>query len=59
MGEKDDVENVRDDVMGVVSDQLRKELIKSVDEIIMLKRMRREEMGEIVDIKMKSIKYMI
>ena len=48
----EDVEEVRDEVMGVVRGHFRPEFLNRVDEIILFHRLRREDMGAIVDIQL-------
>ena len=50
LGEKDDVDKVRDEVMGVVRSHFRPEFLNRLDEIILFHRLKREHMGTIVDI---------
>ncbi|ENS01517.1 ATP-dependent chaperone ClpB [Brucella abortus] len=59
LGENDDVETVRDDVMGVVRASFRPEFLNRVDEIILFHRLRREDMGAIVDIQMQRLQYLL
>jgi ATP-dependent Clp protease ATP-binding subunit ClpB len=55
MGDDDDVDTVRDDVMGVVRSHFRPEFLNRVDDIILFHRLRRSEMGAIVDIQLKRL----
>ncbi|MFN7012303.1 MAG: ATP-dependent chaperone ClpB [Allorhizobium sp.] len=50
-----DSEAVRDQVMDVVKASFRPEFLNRVDEIILFHRLRRTEMGAIVDIQMKRL----
>jgi ATP-dependent Clp protease ATP-binding subunit ClpB len=50
LGEDQDVDVVRDQVMGVVKANFRPEFLNRVDEIILFHRLKRAEMGRIVDI---------
>ncbi len=59
LGEKDDVETVRDEVMGVVRAAFRPEFLNRVDEIILFHRLRREDMGAIVDIQMQRLQMLL
>ncbi len=59
LGEKDDVESVRDEVMGVVRAAFRPEFLNRVDEIILFHRLRREDMGAIVDIQMRRLQSLL
>src|SRR5690606_20157232 len=49
----EDSEAVRDEVMGVVRAHFRPEFLNRVDEIILIHRLRPEQMGSIVDIQLK------
>ena len=51
-GEGQDTDLVREEVMGVVRSHFRPEFLNRVDEIILFHRLRRDEMGAIVDIQM-------
>ena len=53
--EGQDVEAVRDQVMGEVRASFRPEFLNRVDEIILFHRLQRENMGAIVDIQMKRL----
>ncbi|GEO86368.1 MULTISPECIES: ATP-dependent chaperone ClpB [Alphaproteobacteria] len=53
--EGQDVDSVRDQVMDVVKASFRPEFLNRVDEIILFHRLKREEMGAIVDIQMKRL----
>lgn len=55
LGENDDVESVRDEVMGVVRAAFRPEFLNRVDEIILFHRLRRDDMGAIVDIQLHRL----
>ncbi|WP_159953261.1 ATP-dependent chaperone ClpB [Rhizobium sp. 18065] len=55
LGENEDVDVVRDQVMDVVKASFRPEFLNRVDEIILFHRLRRSEMGAIVDIQMKRL----
>ncbi len=59
LGEKDDVETVRDEVMGVVRAAFRPEFLNRVDEIILFHRLRREDMGAIVDIQIRRLQNLL
>ena len=50
--EGEDSEQVRDQVMAVVRSHFRPEFINRVDEIILFHRLKREDMGQIVDIQL-------
>jgi len=53
--EGEDVDAVRDQVMAVVRASFRPEFLNRVDEIILFHRLRREEIGKIVDIQMQRL----
>src|SRR5215207_4103575 len=53
--EGEDTEAVRDLVMAEVRARFRPEFLNRVDEIILFHRLRREHMGEIVDIQMRRL----
>jgi ATP-dependent Clp protease ATP-binding subunit ClpB len=53
--EGEDSDAVRDQVMGVVRASFRPEFLNRVDEIILFHRLRREQMGRIVDIQMSRL----
>ncbi|HWL03660.1 MAG TPA: AAA family ATPase, partial [Xanthobacteraceae bacterium] len=53
--EGQDSEAVRDQVMGVVRASFRPEFLNRVDEIILFHRLRREQMGAIVDIQLRHL----
>jgi ATP-dependent Clp protease ATP-binding subunit ClpB len=55
LAEDQDVDQVRDQVMDVVKASFRPEFLNRVDEIILFHRLRRSEMGAIVDIQMKRL----
>ncbi len=55
LGENDDVDSVRDLVMGAVKSAFRPEFVNRVDEIILFHRLRRAEMGTIVEIQIKRL----
>jgi ATP-dependent Clp protease ATP-binding subunit ClpB len=52
LGENQDVDEVRDQVMGVVKGAFRPEFLNRLDEIILFHRLKRAQMGAIVDIQM-------
>ena len=54
-GEGDDVEDVRELVMGSVRSHFRPEFLNRIDEIILFKRLGREQMGGIVRIQLKRL----
>jgi len=53
--EGDDSEMVREQVMEVVRGHFRPEFLNRIDEIILFHRLKREEMGAIVDIQLKRL----
>jgi ATP-dependent Clp protease ATP-binding subunit ClpB len=55
MGEGEDAKTVEKEVMGVVRGHFRPEFLNRVDEIILFHRLRREDMGAIVDIQFKRL----
>ncbi|HRF10345.1 MAG TPA: ATP-dependent chaperone ClpB [Xanthobacteraceae bacterium] len=59
LGEKDDVDSVREQVMGVVRSHFRPEFLNRVDEIILFHRLKREQMGAIVDIQMARLQKLL
>jgi ATP-dependent Clp protease ATP-binding subunit ClpB len=52
LGENDEVDSVREMVLGVVRQSFRPEFLNRVDEIILFHRLHRKEMGSIVDIQL-------
>jgi len=50
-----DVEDVRDQVMNEIRMRFRPEFLNRIDEIILFKRLEREQMGAIVDIQLKRL----
>lgn len=59
LGEGEDVDKVRDDVMGVVKSSFRPEFLNRVDEIILFHRLRRQDMGKIVEIQLKRLEKLL
>lgn len=59
LGENDDSEKVRDEVMAVVRGHFRPEFLNRVDEIILFHRLRRQEMGAIVDIQLGRVRQLL
>ena len=59
LGEKDDVDSVREQVMGVVRSHFRPEFLNRVDEIIQFHRLKREQMGAIVDIQIARLQKLL
>ncbi|WP_029353657.1 ATP-dependent chaperone ClpB [Bosea sp. 117] len=54
-----DTEAVRDEVMAVVRSHFRPEFLNRVDEIVLFHRLRREQMGAIVDIQAKRLQKLL
>ena len=50
---------MRDEVMGVVRSHFRPEFLNRVDEIILFHRLKRSEMGAIVDIQMTRLQKLL
>jgi ATP-dependent Clp protease ATP-binding subunit ClpB len=57
--EGEDTDEVRDEVMGVVRAHFRPEFLNRVDEIILFHRLKRSEMGAIVDIQMARLRKLL
>jgi ATP-dependent Clp protease ATP-binding subunit ClpB len=57
--EDQDVDLVRDDVMNVVRASFRPEFLNRVDEIILFHRLRRQDMGKIVEIQLKRLERLL
>ena len=55
LGENEDTKTVEKEVMGVVRAHFRPEFLNRVDEIILFHRLRREDMGDIVDIQLRRL----
>ena len=55
LGENEDTKTVEKEVMSVVRGHFRPEFLNRVDEIILFHRLRREDMGEIVDIQFRRL----
>ena len=58
-GEGDDVEAVREPVMGVVRAHFRPEFLNRLDEIVLFHRLKRSEMGAIVEIQLKRLEALL
>ena len=54
-----DVEDVRDLVMAEVRARFRPEFLNRIDEIILFKRLEREQMGAIVEIQLKRLEKLL
>lgn len=59
LGENEDSDAVRDQVMEVVRAAFRPEFLNRVDEIILFHRLRRSEMGAIVDIQLERLRKLL
>ncbi len=59
LGEDQDVESAREDVMNVVKASFRPEFLNRVDEIILFHRLKRSEMGAIVAIQMQRLQSLL
>ncbi|NGO51558.1 ATP-dependent chaperone ClpB [Allomesorhizobium camelthorni] len=59
LGEGEDVDKVRDEVMTMVRASFRPEFLNRVDEIILFHRLRREDMGKIVQIQLKRLERLL
>ncbi len=57
--EGEDSSAVQDEVMSVVRSRFRPEFLNRIDEIILFHRLRREDMGAIVDIQMKRLQKLL
>jgi ATP-dependent Clp protease ATP-binding subunit ClpB len=55
LGEDQDVDVVREQVMNVVKSHFRPEFLNRLDEIILFHRLKREHMGSIVDIQLERL----
>lgn len=55
----EEVDAARDDVMAVVRNSFRPEFLNRVDEIILFHRLRRQDMGAIVDIQMQRLQKLL
>ncbi|MFN0191083.1 MAG: ATP-dependent chaperone ClpB [Aestuariivirga sp.] len=59
LGEDQDVDVVREQVMGVVKGHFRPEFLNRLDEIILFHRLKREHMGSIVDIQLGRLRTLL
>jgi ATP-dependent Clp protease ATP-binding subunit ClpB len=59
LGENQDVDEVREQVMGVVRSAFRPEFLNRLDEIILFHRLKRAHMGAIVDIQLLRLKKLL
>jgi ATP-dependent Clp protease ATP-binding subunit ClpB len=59
LGDDQDVDTVREMVMGVVRSHFRPEFLNRLDDIILFHRLKRSEMGAIVDIQLKRLQKLL
>ncbi len=59
LGEDKDVDEVREQVMGVVKQAFRPEFLNRLDDIILFHRLKRANMGAIVDIQIERLKKLL
>ena len=59
LGDDQDVDRVRDQVMQVVRSHFRPEFLNRLDDIILFHRLKRSEMGAIVDIQLKRLQKLL
>jgi ATP-dependent Clp protease ATP-binding subunit ClpB len=59
LGENQDTDSVRDEVMGVVRSAFRPEFLNRVDEVILFHRLKKSEMGSIVQIQLKRLESLL
>ncbi|WP_075997455.1 ATP-dependent chaperone ClpB [Salaquimonas pukyongi] len=59
LGDDDDVDKVRDEVMNVVKASFRPEFINRIDDIILFHRLKRENMAEIVRIQLARLEKLL
>jgi ATP-dependent Clp protease ATP-binding subunit ClpB len=59
LGEKQDVDVVRDQVMAVVRSHFRPEFLNRLDDIILFHRLKREHMTQIVDIQLERLRRLL
>jgi ATP-dependent Clp protease ATP-binding subunit ClpB len=59
LGEDEDVDKVRDQVMSLVRANFRPEFLNRVDEIIIFHRLKRDQMGAIVDIQVGRLQKLL
>jgi ATP-dependent Clp protease ATP-binding subunit ClpB len=59
LGENEDVDKVRDMVMGVVRAHFRPEFLNRLDDIVLFHRLKRAQMGEIVEIQLKRLQKLL
>jgi len=59
LGEGEDVDQVRDEVMAVVRASFRPEFLNRIDEVILFHRLRRQDMGRIVEIQLERLEKLL
>ncbi len=59
LGDDEDVDQVREQVMQVVRSHFRPEFLNRLDDIILFHRLKRSEMGAIVDIQLKRLQKLL
>ena len=59
LGENEDVDKVREQVMALVRANFRPEFLNRIDEIILFHRLKREQMGAIVDIQVARVQKLL
>ena len=59
LGENEDVDQVRDEVMGAVKAAFRPEFLNRIDEIVLFHRLRQQDMGKIVAIQLKRLEKLL
>ncbi|PSJ54907.1 ATP-dependent chaperone ClpB [Pseudaminobacter soli (ex Li et al. 2025)] len=59
LGEHEDVDKVRDEVMAVVRASFRPEFLNRIDEVILFHRLRRQDMDKIVEIQLKRLEKLL
>ena len=59
LGEGEDVDQVRDEVMALVKASFRPEFLNRLDETILFHRLKRTQMGAIVDIQMRRLQALL
>ena len=59
LGDNEDVDKVRDQVMGVVRSAFRPEFLNRLDEIMLFHRLRRDDMGKIVEIQLERLERLL
>ncbi len=59
LGEGEDVDKVRNEVMDVVKASFRPEFLNRIDEVILFDRLRRQDMGQIVEIQLQRLERLL